>query len=149
IRAAVAQTSRIAPETRSDGGEEDHARSALKRCEAYATPQVPPGAPLAGAKRSALRLLRFLWRDQSAYNALMLESANELVAAVAGQRRRLEEVLLALVRSEEKLGRWLDAVERWREASERREAIRDGRLTRLEEGAGPPVAAVPADAGSA
>src|SRR5262249_52767548 len=97
----------------------------------------------------ALRLLRFLGRDQSAYNALMLESANELVAAVAGQRRRLEEVLLALVRSEEKLGRWLHAVERWRAASERGGDIREGPLTRPEAAAGPAGAAVPADAGSA
>jgi SAM-dependent methyltransferase len=154
IRAAVAETSRPPLEEPSPGGEEDHARSTLKRSEAHLTPHVPDSAPLAGAKRSALRLLRFLWRDQSSYNALMLETANELLAAVARQRHRLDETLVAiradLQRAEEKIGRFMDAIEGWRESGERREAIRNGRIANLEEvrsgpasSAGTPPAAAP------
>ena len=140
IRAAVAETSRRqpVPEPAGADGETEHAQTALKRSEAHVTPQVPAAAPLSSAKRLAIRLLRFAWRDQSSYNALMLEAANEVVAAMAADRRRARENAAALraelVRIEQKIGRWMDAVEAWREAVERREAIRDGRLAILEAG---------------
>ena len=155
IRAAVAETSRPQPPPVFSGGEEDLARAASRRCEAHLTPTIPASAPLSGAKRAAVRLLRFLWRDQSAYNALMLETANQLIAAVAGQRRALDDQTAALhaelLRTEQKVGRWLEAVEGWRESSERRESIRDGRLARLETSApasGAPAATAPGEGGT-
>jgi SAM-dependent methyltransferase len=141
IRAAIAETSRgpVSPEPEPDA-EIEHVRSALKRSEAHVTPQVPASAPFSTAKRAAIRLLRFAWRDQSSYNALMLEAAGEIAGAVAEARSRSKEkaasLAAELVRLERKFERWMDAVEAWREGEERREAIRDGRLAALEAAAG-------------
>ncbi|HEY6099879.1 MAG TPA: hypothetical protein VIW03_10645, partial [Anaeromyxobacter sp.] len=104
----------------STGGEEDDARAALLRSEAHRTPTIPESAPLAAAKRLTVRLLRFLWRDQASFNALMIEAANELAAAVASHRSTLVALRAELGRHDEKIRKWIDEVERWREFSGRR-----------------------------
>ena len=40
------------------------------------TPSVPPGAPLEPVKRLAIRALRFLWRNQSTFNALSMDASS-------------------------------------------------------------------------
>ena len=51
---------------------------ALRRAEDHLTPSIPDGAPLAGAKSAVIRVLRFLWREQAAFNALALEALRDL-----------------------------------------------------------------------
>lgn len=133
IQAAIAESSRAvaAPPPISTGGGEDNARAALRKSEAHLTPTIPDSAPLSGAKRLSVRLLRFLWRDQSSFNALMIEAINELAGAVAGQRGSVAGLKAELVRHDEKIQKWVAEVERWREESERRLAIEYGRLAAL------------------
>ena len=50
----------------------------VRRAEEYLSPSVPEGARLATIKRALLRATRFLWRDQSAFNTLALESFRRL-----------------------------------------------------------------------
>ncbi len=79
IRAAIAEASpepsRASSETDSGTG---RARGALRRSEEVLTPSVPEDAPLASLKRLAIRAARFLWRNQSAFNALSLSAGSEL-----------------------------------------------------------------------
>jgi len=75
IRAAIAEAA--APSGRAaEGG--DAPRDSVRIAENYLTPTIPEGAPLASAKKTVLRGLRFLWRDQSTFNALALESFHRL-----------------------------------------------------------------------
>ena len=74
IRAAIAET---APGPGGDAPEDpasQAARVALRRAEDVLTPSVPDGAPLSALKRLAIRGLRFLWRNQSSFNALSLSA---------------------------------------------------------------------------
>ncbi|HEY2796661.1 MAG TPA: methyltransferase domain-containing protein [Thermoanaerobaculia bacterium] len=83
IRAAIAEAS---PEPSSGSSEADsgtgRARGALRRSEEVLTPSVPDEAPLAAVKRLAIRAARFLWRNQSAFNALSLSAGSELAGEV-------------------------------------------------------------------
>ncbi|HEY4230727.1 MAG TPA: class I SAM-dependent methyltransferase [Thermoanaerobaculia bacterium] len=83
IRAAIAEAS---PEPSAGSPEADsgtgRARGALRRSEEVLTPSVPDDAPLAPLKRLAIRAARFLWRNQSAFNALSLSAGSELAGEV-------------------------------------------------------------------
>ena len=83
IRAAIAEAS---PEPSQGSPEADsgtgRARGALRRSEEVLTPSVPDDAPLAPLKRLAIRAARFLWRNQSAFNALSLSAGSELAGEV-------------------------------------------------------------------
>jgi SAM-dependent methyltransferase len=152
IRAAVAETSTQAPvRTAAATGlpEGEDVRVVLDRALRHVTPTIPPGVRLSGTKRLLLRLLRFLWRDQASFNALLLEAGNGLADrldaawsrfrqahdAEREARKQLERIESRLVAVTER------AIPEW----ERRSAIQDGRLALLEAGtsarAAPPVAA--------
>jgi O-antigen chain-terminating methyltransferase len=112
IRAAVAAAS--PPVTRArdeDGAAPDPTRLA----EAYLTPSVPDGARAAGVKRTLLRGFRFLWRDQGAFNALVLEAF-----------RRLRQEW------EGRFAEFRDATQRDLSEFRRRAAIQDARFGLLE-----------------
>jgi SAM-dependent methyltransferase len=135
IRAAVAETATPAPRWDASGpsaGEEEGGRLPLRRAAAYVTPSVPPGARLSGLKRFALRVLRFLWRDQAAFNALTLESANAILTGLASQRRVVEQLRVEHAAFREEQAGWRKDFEGWNTAWERRAAIEDGRLAALE-----------------
>ena len=97
IRAAIAEA---APEPGREEAPSDpaaaEARSALRRASEVMTPSVPAGAPLSAVKRAAIRALRFLWRNQSAFNALSLSAGSALSDTVdrfrAEAARRMEEL---------------------------------------------------------
>jgi len=97
IRAAIAEA---APEpgrgeTPSDPAAAE-ARSALRRASEVMTPSVPAGAPLSAVKRAAIRALRFLWRNQSSFNALSLSAGSAISDSVdrfrAEAARRIDEL---------------------------------------------------------
>lgn len=83
IRAAIAEASPEppSPSSSADSGTE-RARGALRRSEEVLTPSVPQDAPLAPLKRLAIRAARFLWRNQSSFNALSLAAGSELAGEV-------------------------------------------------------------------
>ncbi len=83
IRAAIAEASPqpVSGSTEADSGT-GRARGALRRSEEVLTPSVPDDAPLAPLKRLAIRAARFLWRNQSAFNALSLSAGSELAGEV-------------------------------------------------------------------
>jgi O-antigen chain-terminating methyltransferase len=83
IRAAIAEASPepASPSAAADSGTE-RARGALRRSEEVVTPSVPDDAPLAPLKRLAIRAARFLWRNQSAFNALSMAAGSELAGEV-------------------------------------------------------------------
>jgi len=147
IRAAVGASSPESPSRPPlKGGAEEGARSALERAMRHLTPSVPEGAPLGRVKRAALRLLRFIWRDQSAYNALSLEAVTALVEAVASQHALLERLREDFVVSERgwataraELGR----LSRELAAGQRRAAVVSARLAALESSGAPATAAPP------
>jgi O-antigen chain-terminating methyltransferase len=97
IRAAIAET---APEPGREEAPPDpaaaEARTALRRASELMTPAVPAGAPLAAFKRAAIRALRFLWRNQSSFNALSLTAGSAISDSVdrfrAEASRRIEEL---------------------------------------------------------
>jgi SAM-dependent methyltransferase len=130
VRAAIAET---APPAVSGGGRDDAAsegvRTALARAEDVLTPAVPEGAPLSGLKSLAVRALRFLWRNQSSFNALSLSASAGLADGI--DRLRAE------------VSRGLDELSR-------RAGIQEARLTLLESssaarpGPAPRPAAAPA-----
>jgi SAM-dependent methyltransferase len=75
VRAAIAEAAPAAAAVEDRGDPASASvRSSLARAEEVLTPAVPDGAPLAAAKRLAIRALRFLWRNQSSFNALSLAS---------------------------------------------------------------------------
>jgi SAM-dependent methyltransferase len=131
IRAAVAEavpaglvsSSERKPETLPE------VRSPLGRAQRYLTPTVPPASRLSGAKSAALRLLRFLWRDQTSFNALMLEATNAIADAIDRQResagreaKRVEELSAEIIRAQE-------AAEK---EARRRDSAQDTRIAYLE-----------------
>jgi SAM-dependent methyltransferase len=142
IRAAVARASPapadppVPPEGLPEG---EGARLSLSRALQYVTPTIPTAARLSGAKRFLLRALRFLWRDQASFNALLLEAgsglADRLDAAWARSRNALDAERDA---RERQFGQWKDTSEQRIQRAfsewERRAAIQDGRLALLESG---------------
>jgi SAM-dependent methyltransferase len=150
IRAAVAETAAESPRPTSPalstGWEEEAARSALHRALAHVTPTIPAGAPLERCKRLSLRLLRFLWREQAAFNALSLEAATALVAGIAPLQEKLQRLSGELARAADRYDSSRAAFEKkareWSGTWERRAAIQDARLASLE--AASPVQAAPA-----
>ncbi len=107
--------------------EERAAHGAADRAAGHLMPSIPSGARLAPVKRAALRALRFLWREQTSFNALVLESFEGLRQALARERRERLDTL----------GRMETALAQEHRAAERRSAIQDGRLAALESGARP------------
>jgi SAM-dependent methyltransferase len=141
IHAAVAKSSPPASAAPAGDRPEERAfRSALDRASRHITPTIPPAARLARGKNFALRALRFLWRDQGSFNALLIEA----VAGLADRVHVLEGQLRGLLAADrEAWGRRVSALDRWREEftesvgefqgeTKRRAAIQDGRLARIE-----------------
>jgi hypothetical protein len=95
----------------------------VRRAEEHLTPSVPEGASLFAVKKALVRIFRFLWREQAAFNALALE---------AFRRERQEwEGRLASLR---------ETVERELAISQRRAAVQDARFLLLERPATPRAA---------
>ena len=137
IRAAVAETARVAPssEVVSSGGEEDGARKPLQRAAGHLSPNVAAAARLSLFKRLAVRFLRFLWRDQASFNALSLESMQYLLAGLTSQRRSVEQFRAELASFRLDQANRRSAVEEMKHTLgswERRLTIEDGRLSALE-----------------
>jgi len=115
-------------------------RSPLRRAEEHVTPTVPDAARFFGAKSAAVRLLRFLWRGQASFNALLLEAGNAAAAAAEQDRAA----------NERQARRLEDSVERLRREFAQRDAGQDARLAHLEAqrtAAHPGAPAGPADPG--
>ena len=173
IRAAVAETAPsfaagAATEGKPSFAEElEEVRTPMSRAQAHVTPSIPEGAPHSGLKRLALRLLRFLWRDQASFNALSLEAQIGLLHAVEQETERLADLAtevaalrdghatqIAALRGDlekwkrdqegereaagQRLERTLDL---WEASLRRRAAIQDGRIAALE--ASGPIAGQP------
>ena len=142
IRAAVAETAPPPPALSREGSspEEEAMRTTLLRAGSHITPSVPESSRLARGKRIALRLLRFLWRDQVAFNSLLLEAATASVARLAAERETLDRLAAAVVRIDESLSAersrtrasLREELVQWIAPWQRRAAIQDARLTRLE-----------------
>jgi 2-polyprenyl-3-methyl-5-hydroxy-6-metoxy-1,4-benzoquinol methylase len=159
IRAAVAQASPPPPPRMPPVSvEEEDFRTPLARASEHLTPAIPPAARLGWPKRLALRLLRFLWREQASFNALMLEAVGSLADAMRALRQRLEaerqerviwqdEFVRESARRHEEIARRQEELrERTdRELGEahRRAAIQDGRLAILEVTSSPPAVVRP------
>ena len=154
IRAAVAQA---APTLDRQSAPTDVAagqvHGSLGRARAYLTPAVPEGARLSGVKGLLLRAFRFLWRDQAAFNALVVEAAAGLVEEIADARFRLRNLETHVDRTRRDLQSAFQEFDRRHQelssSVERLAAIQDGRLAILEAnqgaaGAPPPPARVPA-----
>jgi SAM-dependent methyltransferase len=142
IRAAVGRTSRPAaaePPAPSSGGETG-ARLSLDRAAAHVTPSVPQGARLSLLKRFALRALRFLWRDQATFNAMMIESMQAALAELANRRINAQRLSADLSAASDRMQH---AVDEWSSAWERRGAIEDGRIAALEATAAAPRGTAP------
>jgi 2-polyprenyl-3-methyl-5-hydroxy-6-metoxy-1,4-benzoquinol methylase len=142
IRAAVAEISPpAAPENAPASSEERAFRLPLARASEHVTPTIPDGVRLARGKNLAIRALKFLWRDQAAFNTLLIETVNGLADRVNSLARSLANALDA---ERQALGREIERIERWREEAERagsetrrRAAIQDGRLAVLEASGAP------------
>jgi O-antigen chain-terminating methyltransferase len=135
IRAAVAETASAAPPrptSRSPSPEEEAAQAALARAAAHVTPSIPESSRLARGKKTVLRLLRFLWRDQGAFNALSLQAGSALLAAVAAQRENIERLSSEAGRVDRAQASLEKEVAQWSASWQRRAAIQDARLAELE-----------------
>jgi SAM-dependent methyltransferase len=95
----------------------------VRRAEEHLTPSVPDGASLFAVKKALVRIFRFLWREQAAFNALALE-------AFRRQRQEWEGRLASL----------RETVERELAISQRRAAVQDARFLLLERPATPRAA---------
>jgi SAM-dependent methyltransferase len=83
IRAAIAESAPPAAGGVGVGDPlTDEARAVLRRAEDVLTPSVPAGAPLRRVKALLIRGLRFLWRNQAAYNSLSLAASSGLAEAI-------------------------------------------------------------------
>ena len=148
IRAAVAQSSPASsPAAPQASPEEKEFRQALDRASRHVTPSIPAASRLARSKNLALRALRFLWRDQSSFNALLIQAASGLGDRVTALRDTVRDTMAA--DREEARRRFADLF-RWREEltrtleeregeARRRSAIQDGRLSILESAGPAPV----------
>jgi O-antigen chain-terminating methyltransferase len=117
IQAAVAETAlEPGPRMAESRSEEDEREIhlPLRRAGDYVTPTVPEGVRLARAKTLLLRTLRFLWRNQASFNALLIEASRGVVAALDRHREAT------------------DALSRLEEDSRRRDSAQDARLAHLE-----------------
>jgi SAM-dependent methyltransferase len=112
IRSAIRKA---APEASLEPEAEGGAPDPLRLAEGHVTPAIPEGARLSAMKKTLLRGLRFLWRDQSAFNALTLE----------GFRRLRQEW-------EGKFASFRQATERELSEARRRAAIQDARFALIE-----------------
>ncbi len=121
IRAAIAETSPAPGGPHAAESPTAPARASMRRAAETLTPSVPPGAPLEPVKRLAIRALRFLWRNQAAFNSLSLDAASELADGLDRLRAESER--------------------RWDELS-RRAGVQEARLT-LAESAGSASGAAP------
>ena len=111
--AAIAEAgSAPAPQTETD------LLDPVRRAETYGTPSVPEGPRLATLKKTLLRGLRFLWRDQAPFNALTLEAFHRL--------RHESEARFAALRER------TAGIERELSETRRRAAIQDARFALLE-----------------
>ena len=119
IHAAVAHSApaRSAEAERKTTDLED-VRTPLRRAEDHVTPTVPDAARFFGAKSAAVRLLKFLWRNQASFNALLLEAGTELAAALEQNRSAIDREVR---RFEDELS-----------SERRRDSAQDGRLAHLE-----------------
>ncbi len=140
IRAAVAEASPAALSPAADAPLEDSddVRVILTRALQYVTPTIPTAVRLSRSKRFLLRALRFLWRDQASFNALILEAGNALAVrlkeatqGLQGVRRELDSARMALAELRAALD---ERIGKWSAGWERRGAIQDGRLVILERG---------------
>jgi SAM-dependent methyltransferase len=127
IRAAVAETGPADASMPAEPESEEFSdiRLPLDRAEAYLTPTIPEASRLAWGKSAVLRLLRFLWRGQASFNALLLEAAKGTVAAlerfrsaIDRQTRRFDDVFRELARTEKE--------------ARRRDSAQDNRIAYLE-----------------
>lgn len=127
IRAAVAETAPAEPSFSAERESEELAeiRLPMRRAEQYLTPTVPDASRFAGAKSTLLRLLRFLWRGQASFNALMLEATNGVVAALEHNRAAIDRDAR---RFDELSGEW----DRWKKEARRRDSAQDTRIAYLE-----------------
>ncbi len=121
--AGVARPEKAARAPAPDTVELDDIRIPIRRAEGHRTPTIPQAVRFARAKSAVLRMLRFLWRDQASFNALLLEAVNGVVAALERNRAAMEELAS------------------WRKATERHDAGQDARIAHLEMlGTRPPAA---------
>jgi SAM-dependent methyltransferase len=125
IRAAVAQAA--PPESRSPAARLEtkgfeEVRTPLARAEDHVTPTVPDAARFFGAKSAAVRLLRFLWRGQATFNALLLEAGNGIAGALEQNRAAIDRQAV----------RFAEELSRSREEFLRRGSGQDARLAHLE-----------------
>jgi SAM-dependent methyltransferase len=159
IRAAVAEASPSAPprppaDTGLEHGED--VRVSLARALEYVTPTIPPAVRFSRSKRFLLRALRFLWRDQTSFNALLLESGNALANRVDAAWHKLKsemeaerEVRRRDFASKEETARIEEEIRRALAQRDRSIAIQSGRLSLLEAGGARAVAEAPAGAAAA
>jgi O-antigen chain-terminating methyltransferase len=123
IRAAVAGAAppeKAAPAP--DTADLDDVRIPIRRAEDHLTPTIPQAVRFARAKSLVLRTLRFLWRDQASFNALALEAAKGLVAAL--ERNRAEQA--------RRYGEVVEQFARWQEDFRGRDGAQDARIAYLE-----------------
>jgi SAM-dependent methyltransferase len=133
IRAAVAQAAPPEPGSaaRPDTQGLSAIRTPLSRARDLVTPTVPDTARFFGAKSAAVRLFRFLWRNQSSFNALVLEAGGGVAGALEETALRFQEVGEEFARAV------------------RRDAAQDARLAHLEVQRTSSSAADPTPRGSA
>jgi len=143
IRAAIAEASPgppVRPATDLPEGEE--VRVTLNRALQYFTPTIPSTVRLSRAKRFLLRALRFLWRDQASFNALVLEASSNLADLLDAERNAREKQFSQFKEELKRLeAQLLGATEREIPEWARRSALQDARLAILE--AGPRSGATP------
>jgi SAM-dependent methyltransferase len=121
IRAAVARAAPAesgSPASRLEAKGFADVRTPLARAEHHVTPTVPDAARFFGAKSAAVRLLRFLWRGQASFNALLLEAGNGVAGALEENRAAIGQQAL----------RFQELAER----SQRSDSAQDARLAHLE-----------------
>lgn len=136
IRAAVARVAPAesgSPSSRREAKGFADVRTPLARAEHHVTPTVPDAARFFGAKSAAVRLLRFLWRGQASFNALLLEAGSGIAGALEENRAAIDEQAL----------RFQELAER----SRRLDSAQDARLAYLESLRASPATAS-ADAGA-
>jgi SAM-dependent methyltransferase len=131
IRAAVAEAAPAGapPPAEPESEELADIRLPVRRAEQYVTPTIPDASRFAGAKSTVLRLLRFLWRGQASFNALMLEAGNGVVAALERNRAAIDRASRRFDGISEDLGRWKKAAEK---EARRRDSAQDTRIAYLE-----------------
>ncbi|HEY6065064.1 MAG TPA: class I SAM-dependent methyltransferase [Thermoanaerobaculia bacterium] len=131
IRAAVAETAPAEPPAPGEPSSDDLAdvRLPLKRAEQYLTPTIPDASRLAGVKSAAVRLLRFLWRGQSSFNALVLEAENGVVAALERNSSAADRAAKRIEDVAEEFSRWR---KEWEKEHRQRDAKQDHRIAYLE-----------------